>query len=41
MSATNEVLELYKKKLVDAQNKGDTIAARKWARLLDLILREE
>ena len=39
--STNEVLELYKQKLVEAQNKGDTIAARKWARLLDLLLREE
>ena len=39
--STNEVLELYKQKLVAAQSKGDTKEARKWARLLDLLLREE
>ena len=41
MSATSEAFEIYRQKLVEAQRKGDTIAARKWARLLDLLLREE
>ena len=40
MSNLNDLIELHKKKLHEAQQKGDTLAARKWARLLDVLLRE-
>lgn len=39
--STNEVLEVLKKKLTQAQNRGDTKNARKWARLIDALLRGE
>ena len=41
MADLHELIELHKRKLQEAQQKGDTANARKWARLLDLLLREE
>ena len=39
--STNEVLEVLKQKLTAAQNRGDTQNAKKWARLIDALLRGE
>lgn len=42
MSLTlHEQIELFKEKLTEAQLKGDPYEARKWARVLDVLLREE
>ena len=41
MMDLNYVINLYRQKLVEAQNRGDVEEARRYARLIDKLLQEE